>query len=175
MDYEYYTQFIAKETKGRYDVTPLFQNVDAFSHLLDDLFLPFKDVPFDKIAGLDALGFIIGSALAYKLQKGFVPIRKGGKLPGINNSVLKTSSFVDYTNTSKSFEINRSAISKGEKILIVDEWIETGTQMNAAIRLIEELGGVVVGISSLAAHKNENTFFLFEKYHLHSIREIEGF
>ena len=134
---------------------------------------PFKDVEYDKIAGLDALGFVIGGALAQKAGKGFVCIRKGGKLPGINDTVLKTSSFVDYTNTSKSFEINRASIQKGEKILVVDEWIETGTQIKAAIKLIEELGGEVIGITSLCCHKNENTQVVFDKYNLKAIRILE--
>ena len=172
MEYKYYNKFINKKTNGRYDVTPIFENPEVFSNLLNDLIEPFKNINFDKIAGLDALGFVIGGALAQKINKGFICIRKGGKLPGINNAVLKTSSFKDYTNTSKSFEINKSSIKKGEKILLVDEWIETGAQMKASIKLIEELGGEIVGISSLCAHKNKQTQILFEKYNLKSIRII---
>ena len=173
MEYEYYNQFINKETKGRYDVTPIFENPEVFSNLLNDLIAPFKDVNFDKIAGLEALGFVIGGALAQKMNKGFICIRKGGKLPGINDTVLKTSSFIDYTNTSKSFEINKSSVKKGEKILLIDEWIETGTQIKASVKLIEELGGEIIGISSLCAHKNKQTEVLFERYTLRSIRVID--
>jgi adenine phosphoribosyltransferase len=173
MEYKYYNQFINKETKGRYDVTPIFENPEVFSNLLKDLIEPFKDVDFDKIAGLDALGFVIGGALAQKMNKGFICIRKGGKLPGVNDTVLKTSSFVDYTNTSKSFEINKSSVKKGEKILLVDEWIETGTQMKASVKLIEELGGEIIGISSLCSHKNKQTEILFNKYNLKAIRIID--
>ncbi|RMG78907.1 MAG: adenine phosphoribosyltransferase [Bacteroidetes bacterium] len=173
MEYEYYNQFINKKTKGRYDVTPIFENPEVFSNLLNDLIAPFKDANFDKIAGLDALGFVIGGALAQKMNKGFICIRKGGKLPGINDTVLKTSSFVDYTNTSKSFEINKSSIKKGEKILLVDEWIETGAQMKAAVKLIKELGGKIIGISSLCSHKNKQTEILFNKYNLKAIRIID--
>ena len=173
MKYEYYNQFINKETKGRFDVTPIFENPEVFSNLLNDLLEPFKDSDIDKIAGLDALGFVIGGALAQKKNKGFICIRKGGKLPGINNTVLKTSSFVDYTNKLKSFEINKSSIKKGEKILLIDEWIETGTQINASIKLIEDLGGEIIGISSICSHKNKQTLILFEKYNLKSIRIID--
>ncbi|MBT6402140.1 adenine phosphoribosyltransferase [Candidatus Woesearchaeota archaeon] len=173
MEYKYYDQYIIKETKGRYDVTPIFENHKVFSNLLNDLIEPFKNSNFDKIAGLDALGFVIGGALAQKKNVGFVCIRKSGKLPGINDTVLKTSSFMDYTKTSKSFEINKSAIKKGDKILIVDEWIETGTQMKASIKLIEELGGIIIGISTLCSHKNKQTQILFEKYNLKAIRIID--
>ncbi len=173
MEYEYYNQFINKETMRRYDVTPIFENPEVFSNLLNDLIEPFKESDFDKIAGLDALGFVIGGALAQKMNKGFICIRKGGKLPGINDTVLKTSSFVDYTNTSKSFEINKSSVKKGDKILLVDEWIETGTQIKASVKLIEELGGVIIGISSLCSHKSKQTQILFEKYNLKAIRIID--
>lgn len=173
MRYEYYDQFINKETKGRYDVTPIFENPDVFSDLLDDLIKPFKEVVFDKIAGLDALGFVLGGALAQKEGRGFICVRKAGKLPGVNDSVLKASSFVDYTNTSKSFEINKSSVKKGEKILLVDEWVETGSQMKAAIMLVEELGAEVVGIASLCAHKNKQTLILFDKYNLKAIRVVD--
>ncbi len=173
MEYEYYNQYINKETKGRYDVTPIFENPEVFSNLLNDLIEPFNDKDFDKIAGLNALGFVIGGALAQRKNVGFICIRKSGKLPGINDTVLKTSSFVDYTNTSKSFEINKLSVKKGEKILLIDEWIETGTQMKASIKLIEELGGKIIGTSSLCAHKNKQTQILFDKYNLKSIRIID--
>ncbi len=173
MKYSHYDTFINKETVGRYDITPLFENSKVFSNLLNDLIKPFENIKFDKIAGLDALGFVIGGALAQKLNVGFICIRKGGKLPGINDTVLKTSSFKDYTNTSKSFEINKSSIKKGEKILIIDDYIETGAQIKASITLIEELGGEIVGITTLCAHKNKQTLVLFEKYHLNAIGIID--
>ena len=162
MNYTAYEQYIDKETTGRYDVTPLFSDATAFSSLIDDLGKPFSD--FDKVAGLDALGFIIGGALAQKEKVGFIPIRKGGKLPG--KEVLRTS-FVDYTGKEKSFELNKKTIKKGEKVLLVDEWIETGAQMKAAISLIEKAGGVVAGISVLSA--DEKVKNLFEKYTFHAI------
>ena len=173
MKYDYYDKFITKETKGRYDITPIFENPEVFSNLLNDLIEPFKDKNFDKIAGIEALGFVIGGALAQNMNKGFICIRKGDKLPGINDSVLKTSPFVDYTGTSKSLEINKSSVKNKDKILLVDEWIETGTQMNASIKLIEELGGEIIGISSLCVHKNPHTKVLFEKYNLKAIRIID--
>ena len=172
MEYVYYDSFINKKTNGRYDVTPLFENPDVFSNLLNDMIAPFADIEFDKFVGLDALGFVIGGALALKQKKGFVCVRKGGKLPGKDGSVLSTSEFVDYTNKSKSFEINRSSIKKGEKVILVDEWIETGTQMKAAIKLIEELGGEIVGISCLCSEKSKETQILYEKYNLKSIGTI---
>ncbi len=72
MKYKYYNPYINKETKGRYDVMPIFENPQVFSNLLNDLTNPFKDSNFDKIAGLDALGFVIGGELAQKNNVGFI-------------------------------------------------------------------------------------------------------
>jgi len=168
MKYEYYNKFINKNTVSRYDVTPIFESSEVFSNLINDLVKPFKKIKFDKVVGLDALGFIIGGAISNKLQVGFVPIRKRGKLPGIKGTVLRTS-FIDYSKNKKTFEINKSSIKKGDKILIVDEWIETGSQMKSAIKLIEKLGGMIIGISTLRAHKNNKTRILFEKYNCKAI------
>jgi len=171
MKYEYYEKHINKKTNGRYDLTTLFENKRVFSNLINDIIKPFENKKIDKIAGLDAIGFIIGGAVAQKTNKGFLAVRKGGKLPGIKGTV-KRAHFTDYTKTRKSIEINKASIKKGDRILLVDEWIETGAQMKSAAKLIESLGGHVVGISVLAAEKNKNTKLLFEKYTLKAIKEF---
>ncbi|MEI6774955.1 MAG: phosphoribosyltransferase family protein [bacterium] len=83
-------------------------------------------------------------------------------------TILKNS-FTDYTKTIKSFEINKSAIKRGDKVLLVDEWIETGSQMKSAIGLIEKLGGKVIGITTIYAERNQQTNILFDKYNLKAI------
>ena len=172
MKFEYYDQYINKRTKGRYDVTPLFRRPKVFSNLISDLIKLFKTTDFDIVIGLDALGFIIGGALAHKLKKGFAPMRKGGKLPGIKGTVIRTS-FVDYSKRNKTFEMSKKSIKKGERVLIVDEWIETGSQVKAAIRLVEKQGGEVAGIAALFAEKTSTTRILFEKYNCKAIGTIE--
>ena len=174
MKYEYYDRFINKNTVGRYDVTPIFENPKVFANLINDLLKPFKKIKFNKVVGLDALGFIIGGAISNKIEVGFVPVRKRGKLPGIKGTVLRTS-FVDYSKEKKVFEINKSSIKKEDKVLIVDEWVETGSQMKSAIKLIEELGGKVIGISTLRAHKNKKTKILFDRYNCKAIGIKEKF
>ena len=82
MNYEYYDKFINKDTIGIYDITPIFEDPVIFNNLIKDLLEPLKEIKFNKVVGLDALGFIIGGAISNKLKVGFVPIRKGGKLPG---------------------------------------------------------------------------------------------
>jgi adenine phosphoribosyltransferase len=129
MKFEYYDKFINKRTIGRYDVTPLFKDPKVFANLISDLIKLFKKDSFDVIVGIDALGFIIGGAMAHKLKKGLVLVRKGGKLPAIGGTIIRTS-FRDYTKTKKTLEMNLGSIKKNERVLIVDEWIETGSQAN---------------------------------------------
>ena len=88
---------------------------------------------FDCVVGIDALGFILGTAVAIHSKKAFVPIRKGGKLPVVSDAI----GFVDYTGQVKSLELRKGAITPGTRVLLVDEWIETGSQVKAAVELIE--------------------------------------
>ncbi|MFH1308069.1 MAG: phosphoribosyltransferase family protein [archaeon] len=161
MRFEYYDKLINKKTTGRYDITPIFENADSFNNLIKDLIKPFNNLKIDKIVGIDALGFILGGAIAIKLKKGFIPIRKAGKLP--SKSLLKVS-FKDYSKEEKAFEMNKSSIKRREKVLLVDEWIETGTQIHAAIKLIKKQKGKVVGIATLNLDKNNKTQVLLDKY-----------
>jgi adenine phosphoribosyltransferase len=160
-----YLNLIDTHTRGRYDVTPLFSDYQAFSKLVDDLAWRFADVEIDRVAGVDALGFILGTALAFRLQKGFLPIRKGGKLP----THVERADFVDYSQERKSLEIRADAVTRGEKILIVDEWIETGAQVKAAIDLVERLGGAVAGVAAINLDENDLTRGLTEKYNCQSL------
>jgi len=168
MKYDYYERLINKKTTGRCDVTPLFNDPKVFGSLINDLIRPFKGVKIDKVVGLDALGFILGGAVALRAKKGFVPIRKGGKLLGVAGTLLKTS-FVDYSKRKKTFEMNKGSIKKGDRVLIVDEWIETGAQAFVAIRLIERQGGRVIGITVLNADRTKKTEGLFREYNLKGI------
>ncbi len=156
-----YLQRIDTDTQGpRHDVTPLFADYDAFSSLVDDLLGHFGDVEFDCVAAIDALGFVLGAAMAIRAEKGLVPIRKAGKLPVQTITV----SFVDYTNQEKSLEIRVDAFPLGTRVLLVDEWIETGAQVQAAIELIEQQGGIVAGVASINMDENDLTQRLRNKY-----------
>ena len=121
-----------KTPGGRYDVTPIFSDPRAFSSLIDDLVSLCKDLEFDVIAGIDALGFILSSGLSLKLGKSLVLVRKGGKLP----VSVDSEKLVDYSGVEKSLEIRKDALMHFNSALIVDEWIETGSQIRAAANLI---------------------------------------
>lgn len=170
LDMPDYLQLIDTHTPGpRYDVTPIFGNYEAFMALVEDLSRPFASIDFDIVAGIDALGFILGTAMALRFQKGFIPIRKGGKLP----VEADMSHFVDYTGHEKSLELRADAIERGTRVLLVDEWIETGAQIRAAIELIERQGGVVVGVAAINIDDNEATRSLRERYNCHMVTRPE--
>jgi adenine phosphoribosyltransferase len=156
-----YLEQIDTNTSGlRYDVTPLFADYDAFSAVVNDLVAPFVDVEIDLVAGIDALGFILGTAVAMRLQKGFLAIRKGGKLPVKVNRV----EFVDYTGQQKALEIRTNGLNPGTNVLLVDEWVETGAQLKAAIELVEMQNGRVAGIATINMDVNKTTQLLQQQY-----------
>jgi adenine phosphoribosyltransferase len=161
-----YLHLIDVNTEGpRNDVTPLFADFESFSALVDDLLAQFNTDAFDYVAGIDALGFILGTALSFRAFKGFIPIRKGGKLPVETLSVH----FVDYSGQEKSLEMRVDAIKPGARVLLVDEWIETGAQVNAAIELIESQQGVVVGVATINIDENKETEKLKKKYKCYAV------
>jgi adenine phosphoribosyltransferase len=168
IDFDYYNKFINKKTKVKDDITPIFENNGVFNKLINDLIAPFQKTNFDKVVALEALGFIIGSTLAIRARKSFVPLRKKGKLPGIRGTILRTS-FIDYSKNKKTLEMNEGSIKNDDKVLIVDDWIDTGAQIKAAIKLIERQKGKVIGITALCAKKNPGTKILFEKYNCRAI------
>ena len=156
-----YLRLIDTRTQGRrYDVTPLFADGQAFARLIHDLSSRCGDLAFDVVAGIDALGFILGAAIALHTRRGFVPIRKGGKLPVAADAVR----FTDYSGQEKTLELRTGVIRLGTPVLLVDEWIETGAQVAAAITLIEGQGGLVAGIAGIHMDENAATRRLSERY-----------
>ena len=156
-----YLSLIDINTSGnRYDVTPLFSDCDGFNALVNDLVDLVQKEDVEIVACIDALGFVLGTAIAQKLSVGILTIRKGGKLPVTTDKV----EFTDYTGLEKQLEIRRDILVEGMKVLIVDEWIETGSQIDASIQLIENQGAIVIGIVSIAMDDNEKTNYIRSKY-----------
>ena len=121
------------------DVTTLFQDARGFRMAIDQLLHPFAGVRIDKVAGLEARGFILGGAVAHQLSVGFVPIRKKGKLPA---RTIEQSYALEYG--TAVMEVHDDAIAPGERVLIVDDLLATGGTAEAGVRLVEKLGGEVV-------------------------------
>ena len=123
-----------------HDITPILQSPQYFRLLVDLLVYRYMDQKVDVVAGLDARGFIIGAALAYQLNVGFVPIRKKGKLPF---DTVSQSYALEYGEAT--VEIHTDAVKKGARVLLVDDLVATGGTMLAGVELIRKLGGEVVG------------------------------
>ena len=163
-----YLKKIDTETRGnRYDVTPLFLNHDDFSSLVTDLVSGFAASEIDCVGCIDSLGFILGTAIAQKMNVGIVPIRKGGKFPVATDS----QTFCDYSGQIKTLEIRQDILTTGMRVLIVDEWVETGAQISAAIDLIEGKQAVVAGIATINMDDNECTRAIRSKYKVKSVWE----
>ncbi|MEC8579771.1 MAG: adenine phosphoribosyltransferase [Pseudomonadota bacterium] len=122
------------------DVTTLFGDPRGFRIAIDQLLHPYAGVRFDKVVGLEARGFILGGAIAHQLSVGFVPIRKKGKLPG---AVISQSYQLEYGEAV--VELHDDAIQPGEKVLLVDDLLATGGTAEAGIKLVERLGGEIIG------------------------------
>ena len=124
------------------DITTLLGNARAFRRAVDELVQPYAGIRVDKVAALEARGFILGGAVAHQLSCGFVPIRKKGKLP---YTVIGESYALEYG--QDRVEIHIDALEKGEHVLLVDDLIATGGTAWAGIRLLERAGANVVGCS----------------------------
>lgn len=126
------------------DITTLLKDREAFKKSVDEMAAKI-DEDVDKIIGIEARGFIFGAALAYKLNKGFIPVRKPGKLPWD-----KISESYDLEYGEDSIEIHKDAIEPGEKIVIVDDLLATGGTSKACLKLVRSLKGEVSSLVFLA-------------------------
>lgn len=122
------------------DVTTLFQDPRGFRLAVDQLLSPYVGETIDAVAGLEARGFILGGAVAHQLSKGFVPVRKKGKLPA---ATIEQAYKLEYGEAV--VEIHDDAVSAGDKVLIVDDLLATGGTAEAGIKLFERLGAEVIG------------------------------
>ena len=122
------------------DVTTLFADAQGFKATVAKLSEPYRTEPIDAVAGIEARGFILGGAVADRLGCGFIPVRKKGKLP---HETVGQDYELEYG--TDTIEVHKDAISKGQRILIVDDLIATGGTAEAAIKLVQKLEGTVVG------------------------------
>lgn len=126
------------------DVTPLLADADAFAQCIDAMATPWLDRGVQAVCGIEARGFIFGAALAHRLQAGFVPLRKPGKLPP---PVVAVDYQLEYG--TDRLEAHASAIRGGERVLLADDVLATGGTLAAAARLLDQLGASIVGASVL--------------------------
>ena len=126
------------------DITTLLKDGTAFKYAVDEIKTEISRYDFDLIVGPESRGFIVGTPLAYAMEKGFIPLRKPGKLPC---ETVRYSYALEYGNDS--LEMHIDAIKPGERVIIVDDLMATGGTFQSAIYLVEQLGGVVVAIVAL--------------------------
>lgn len=122
------------------DVTTLFGDARGFRMAIDLLLHPWAGLSIDKVIGLEARGFILGGAVAHQLSVGFVPVRKKGKLPW---KTVAQEYHLEYGEAI--VEVHEDAIDPGEQVLVVDDLLATGGTAEAGIKLVERLGGEIVG------------------------------
>jgi adenine phosphoribosyltransferase len=121
------------------DITTLLGNARAFRRAVDELVQPYAGMKIDKVAGMEARGFILGGAVAHQLSAGFVPIRKKGKLP---HETVRIAYSLEYG--LDEMEVHKDAVTAGEKVILVDDLIATGGTAEGAVKLLKQLGADVV-------------------------------
>jgi adenine phosphoribosyltransferase len=126
------------------DITTLLKDGEVYKSAVDEMVKQWKDVDIDIIAGPEARGFVVGAPLSYALSKGFIPVRKSGKLPG---ETVEAEYSLEYG--KDALGMHKDAITPGQKVLIADDLLATGGTIATTINLVEQLGGVVVGASFL--------------------------
>jgi len=163
-DDRWYLRLMAPNTKGPkfawLDPTSIYINGAAFHDLLDDLQADLSGTGVDVVGGLDAMGFVLGAALAARLGVGFLPIRKAGKLCVETDLV----SFSNYSGRTQDMEMRLPAFAPGTRVLLVDQWVETGGTMQGAIDLVERQQGSVAALVAIAIEDTERVRKLRKGY-----------
>ena len=147
-----------------YDITTVLKDRTGFAQLIDAFAQYYIGKDIDVVLGIEARGFIFGPALAYRLNAGFVPIRKPGKLPAPTETVK-----YDLEYGSDSLQIHKDAIRPGQRVIIVDDLLATGGTMQASVDLVEKLGGHVVSLGvaiELDFLKGRNRFPQYDVFSL---------
>ncbi len=151
------------------DITTLLEDPEAFKKTCDIFYERYRDIKIDKLVAIDARGFIFGGVLAYKLNVGFVPVRKAGKLP---YKTISESYTLEYG--ENVVEMHIDAIAKGERVLVVDDLIATGGTISAATKLVEKLGGDIVECVFLVELPDLQGREKIKNYKMFTLTEFEG-
>ena len=151
------------------DITPLLADADGLRETIDRLVAPFAAAGVDLVCGMESRGFIFGTGVAMKLGAGFVPIRKPGKLPC---RTICAEYELEY-GTDK-LEMHTDAVATGRRVLMIDDLLATGGTMEASCRMVEELGGTVVGVGVVVELRFLNGRDKLAGYDVHSLVNVEG-
>lgn len=150
------------------DITPLMADGSAFHEACSQLIKFAKEVGADVIVGPESRGFIFGCPVAYELNIGFVPVRKPGKLP---RETISVEYELEYG--TNELHVHSDGIQKGQKVLIIDDLLATGGTVDASIKIVEKLGGEVVGCAFLIELAGLKGRELLKGYNVHSLMSYE--
>ena len=151
------------------DVTSVLQNAEGLHLAIDEMMALLQDVEFDVIAGTESKGFIFGMPIAYNMNKPFVPVRKKGKLP-----CETISQEYDLEYGKATIEMHKDSIQPGQKVVLIDDLIATGGTIEAAIQLVEQLGGEVVKVVFLMELMGLNGRERLKGYEVASVIQYSG-
>ncbi len=151
------------------DITTLMKDEKGFRDTCQRLFEHYKDKDIDIVAGIESRGFVFGTALAILLKKGFVPIRKKGKLPA---ETMRQEYQLEYG--IDAVEIHKDAIKEGDKVLVVDDLLATGGTMRASCQLVEKCGGKVIGCAFVVELPELRGRDKLKEYDVFRLVEFEG-
>ncbi|MGX8795568.1 adenine phosphoribosyltransferase [Fusibacter sp. JL298sf-3] len=151
------------------DITTLLEDGKAYKAAIDACIDTVKDVSYDLIVGPEARGFLMGAPMAVTTEKGFVPIRKPGKLP---YETVRHDYELEYG--SDSLEVHKDAIKPGQRVLIVDDLLATGGTAKAVCELVEKLGGVVAGLAFLVELNFLDGRKVLEGYDVYSVLSYDA-
>ena len=146
------------------DITPLLKNGHALRFACDQLAGGFKGLRIDQVVGIESRGFIFSPVLAYHLEAGFVPVRKKGKLPAAKEAITYSLEYGE-----DSLEVHQDAVKQGTQVIIVDDLLATGGTAEAAVKLVEKLGGTVLGLAFLVELKFLKGRERLKGYRIHSL------
>lgn len=150
------------------DITTVLQNAQAFKATIDQMAEKVKDIDFDLIIGSESRGFILGAPLAYAMNRGFIPVRKKGKLPW---QTIQAEYELEYG--KDVLEMHIDAVKEGTRVLVVDDLLATGGTALANCQLVEQLGGIVAGVLFFIEIEDLNGRKKLEQYPLYSLVSVK--
>ena len=151
------------------DITTLLKDANAFKETIDALVDRYRHQSFDVVAGIESRGFIIAGVIAYLLGKGFIPIRKPGKLPA---ETYRVDYELEYGNDA--IEMHKDSVNQGSRVLIVDDLLATGGTMKAACEIVEKAGGIVVECAFIVDLPDLKGREKLKNYPVFALVEFEG-
>ncbi len=147
-----------------YDITTLLREPEAFREVIDRMASQVGEASVDVVVGMESRGFIFSAPLAYKLDAGFVPVRKLGKLPA---ETIEVEYELEYG--TATLEIHRDAITPGQRVLIVDDLLATGGTVMGTIELVRRLGGEIAGLSFMVELTALNGRRKLDEFEIHTL------